>query len=85
MSEDRQSGNFSDDSGRRARRKCYDAGCRLCVAFGTQGIPAALDAAITGPADKDRACAKTLLIPEARMIFVSLGTDGAPPIRSRPI
>src|SRR5213080_1006801 len=30
---------FSDDSGRRARRK-YDgagAGCRLCVAFGTQG------------------------------------------------
>ena len=30
---------FSDDSGRRARRKCdgAGAGCRLCVAFGTQG------------------------------------------------
>ena len=29
----------SDDSGRRARRKCdgAGAGCRLCVAFGTQG------------------------------------------------
>jgi hypothetical protein len=43
-----------------------------------KGIPAALDAAITGPADKDRACMKTLLIPEARMMFVSLGADGAP-------
>src|SRR5205807_9742542 len=30
---------FSDDSGRRARRKCdgAGAGCRLCVAFGTRG------------------------------------------------
>jgi hypothetical protein len=30
---------FADDAGRRARRKCVgtDAGCRLCVAFGTQG------------------------------------------------
>ena len=43
-----------------------------------EGIPAALDAAITGPADKDRACMKALLIPEARMMFVSLGADGAP-------
>ena len=43
-----------------------------------EGIPAALDAAISGPADKDRACVKALLIPEARMMFVSLGTDGAP-------
>src|ERR1700704_3440567 len=42
------------------------------------GIPAAIDAAITGPADKDRACMKALLIPEARMMFVSLGADGAP-------
>src|SRR5450755_4888856 len=41
------------------------------------GIPAALDAAITGSADKDRACMKALLIPEARMMFVSLGADGA--------
>lgn len=43
-----------------------------------EGIPAALDAAITGPADKDRACMKALLIPEARMMFVSLGADGEP-------
>ena len=46
-----------------------------------KGIPAALDAAITGPADKDRACMKALLIPEARLTFVSLGTDGAPSYR----
>src|SRR5262249_13908475 len=32
----------------------------------------------TGPADKDRACMKALLIPEARLTFVSLGADGAP-------
>jgi hypothetical protein len=44
----------------------------------SKDIPAALDAAITGPADKDRACMKALLIPEARLMFVSLGTDGAP-------
>ena len=41
-------------------------------------IPAAIDAAITGPADKDRACMKALFIPEARLIVVSIGTDGAP-------
>jgi len=40
-------------------------------------IPAALDAAITGAADKDRACMKALLIPDARITFVSVGTDGA--------
>jgi hypothetical protein len=32
------------------------------------GIPAALDAAISGPADKERACMKALLIPEARLM-----------------
>lgn len=53
-----------------------DAGCAL--PSDPTGIPAALDAAITGPADKDRACMKALLIPEARMTFVSLGADGAP-------
>src|SRR5436305_6271321 len=42
-----------------------------------EGIPAAIDAAITGPADKDRACMKALLIPEARMMFASLSSDGA--------
>jgi hypothetical protein len=40
-------------------------------------IPAAIDAAITGPADKDRACMKALFIPEARLIVVSIGADGA--------
>jgi hypothetical protein len=45
------------------------------------GIPAALDAAISGPADKDRACMKALLIPEARMMFASVGPDGAPSYR----
>ena len=52
------------------------AGCALPSE--PKGIPAAIDAAITGPADKDRACMKALLIPEARMTFVSVGTDGAP-------
>jgi len=42
------------------------------------GIPAAIDAAITGPADKDRACMKALVLPEARLIVVSIGKDGAP-------
>lgn len=43
-----------------------------------EGIPAAFDAAITGPADKDRACMRALLIPEARMMFVSIAASGAP-------
>jgi hypothetical protein len=42
-----------------------------------KGIPAAIDAAITGPADKDRTCMKALLIPEARFI-VSIGAGGVP-------
>jgi hypothetical protein len=41
------------------------------------GVPAALDAAITGPADKDRACMKALLLPDARITLVSSGADGA--------
>ena len=52
-----------------------DAGCALPSE--PKGIPAAIDAAISGPADKDRACMKALLLPEARMMFVSLGADGA--------
>ena len=43
-----------------------------------EGIPTAIDAAISGPADKDRACMKALLMPEARIIIVSLSADGAP-------
>jgi hypothetical protein len=53
-----------------------DAGCALPSE--PTGIPAAIDAAITGPGDQDRACMKALLIPEARMMFVSLGADGTP-------
>jgi hypothetical protein len=53
-----------------------DTGCPLPSE--PEGIPAALDAAITGPADKDRACMKALLIPEARLMFVSSAADGAP-------
>ena len=59
-----------------AMAQAPDAGCALPSE--PEGIPAALDAAITGPADKDRACMKALLIPEARMMFVSIGADGTP-------
>jgi hypothetical protein len=55
------------------------AGCALPSE--PKDIPAAIDAAISGSADKDRACMKALLIPEARMMFVSLGPDGAPSYR----
>lgn len=62
-----------------AMAQAPDAGCVLPSE--PEGIPGALDAAITGPADKHRDCMKALLIPEARMMFVSLGTDGAPTYR----
>jgi len=62
-----------------AAAQASDASCAL--PSDPEGIPAALDAAVSGPADKDRACMKALLIPEARLIFVSLGTDGAPTYR----
>jgi hypothetical protein len=52
-----------------------DAGCELPSE--PEGIPAALDAAITGPADKDRACMKALLTPEARLMALSIAADGA--------
>jgi hypothetical protein len=42
------------------------------------GIPAAFDAAVSGPSGKDRACMKALLIPEVRITSVSLGAGGAP-------
>jgi hypothetical protein len=59
-----------------AQAQAPDASCALPSE--PEGIPTAIDAAITGPADKDRACMKALLIPETRMMFVSLGADGAP-------
>ena len=46
-----------------------------------EGIPAALDAAITGPADKDRASMKALFTPEARLMSLSIAADGAPSYR----
>jgi hypothetical protein len=62
-----------------AMAQAPDAGCALPSQ--PEGIPDALDAAITGPADKDRACMRALLIPEARMIFISLGAGGTPSYR----
>lgn len=46
-----------------------------------EGIPDALDAVITGRADKDRACMKALFIPEARLMSLSIAADGAPSYR----
>ncbi len=40
-------------------------------------IPSAIDAAISGPADKDRTCMKQLFLPEARLVVVANGADGA--------
>lgn len=59
-----------------AMARAPDAGC--ASPSGPEGIPAALDAAISGRADKDRACMKALLIPEARMMFLSIAADGVP-------
>jgi hypothetical protein len=63
----------------RTMAQASDAGCTLPSE--PWGIPAALDAAISGPADKDRACMKALLIPEARIMLASSGPDGAPSYR----
>jgi hypothetical protein len=59
-----------------AMAQAPDALCALPAEPGA--IPAAIDAVITGPADRDRACMKGLFIPEARLIVVSIGADGAP-------
>ena len=50
------------------------SGCPLPA--DTAAIPAAIDAAITGPADKDRTCMKELFIPEARLVVVNPAADG---------
>lgn len=42
-----------------------------------KSIAAAIDAAISGPADKDRSCLQQLFLPEARLIIVAEGADGA--------
>jgi hypothetical protein len=54
--------------------RAADAACALPQ--NPKAIPAAIDAAITGPADKDRACMKALFTPEARMIAVTPKSDG---------
>jgi hypothetical protein len=41
-------------------------------------IPAALDSAISGRADKDPACLRALFLPEGRFVPVSTGPDGKP-------
>jgi hypothetical protein len=62
--------------GAHARAQAADTTCALPAE--PEAIPAAVDAVITGPADKDRACMKALFIPEARMTVVSVNADGAP-------
>src|SRR5215472_2406987 len=62
-----------------AMAQAPDASCALPSE--PEGIPAALDASISGPADKERTCMRAMLIPEARLMFVSLDTAGAPTYR----
>lgn len=54
--------------------RAADTACALPTE--PKAIPAAIDAAITGPADKDRACMKALFIPEARLIAITPKKDG---------
>jgi hypothetical protein len=58
-----------------ARAQTQAAPCSLPAE--ARAIPAAIDAAITGPADKDRTCMKELFLPEARLVVASSGADGA--------
>jgi len=39
-------------------------------------LVAAIDAAITGPANKDRTCFRALFLPEARLIPIRIAADG---------
>jgi hypothetical protein len=66
-----------------AMAQAPNAGCALPME--PKGIPAAIDAAITGPANKDRACMKALFIPEARLTFISIGADGTPGYSIEPL
>lgn len=43
-----------------------------------QAVAAAIDAAISGPTDKDRSCMRQLFLPDARLIVAAVGADGAP-------
>ncbi|MGA2650873.1 MAG: hypothetical protein ABSF28_10130 [Terracidiphilus sp.] len=42
----------------------------------TDQLIAAIDAAISGPADKDRACFRQLFLPDARLIPIRIAADG---------
>jgi hypothetical protein len=64
-----------------ARATPQEPGAVCALPSDPEGIPAAIDSAISGPADRDRACMKALLLPEARLIFASPGTDGTPAYR----
>jgi hypothetical protein len=49
-----------------------------CLPTGTLGeLVKALDDAVSGPADKDRACLRALLLPEARLSPITKAADGA--------
>jgi len=52
------------------------AGSACVLPADTAAIPAAIDAIITGPADKERPCMKELFIPEARLVAVTVAADG---------
>lgn len=52
------------------------AGSACALPADTAAIPAAIDAVITGPADKERPCMKELFIPEARLVAVTVAADG---------
>jgi hypothetical protein len=39
-------------------------------------LPKAIDDAVSGPGNKDRTCLRAVLMPEARLIPVSVGADG---------
>jgi hypothetical protein len=53
------------------------AGTACTLPADPAAIAAAIDAAITGPADKDRTCMKQLFLPDARLVVVANGADGA--------
>lgn len=53
------------------------AGPRQCLpATNLDEFIKALDAAVSGPANQDRSCFRSLMLPEARLIIVGKGKDG---------
>ena len=61
----------------RAQITAAPASATACLPSGTlDELIKALDDAVSGPADKDRACLKSLLMPDARLIPTSKAADG---------